>query len=305
MFLFPKITRANFLPASLIPFLAGAGFAHYRGYALYPLVLFLGLAGTAFAHLGANAINNYWDHKSGADGIGSGRSAFFGGSGLIARGQASPRRVLFWGKLLMALSFASGLALFLVVFDYRILLFMLAGGVLAVGYTAPPLKLAYRRGGEAVIFLLFGPLLSAGSFLIFTGMLGPEPFLVSLPIGFLVLAVILCNEVPDIKTDTEAGKKNLMTAAGRRKAWILYIVPVGMAACFTVLNVLYGLFPVSALVCLPFFILGYRAASLLRDLSGGFAEYNKASKLTVGLHTAAGIVIVLSFFFGGSCPKIS
>ena len=61
---------------------------------------------------------------------------------------------------------------------------------------------------------------------------------VGVPVGLLAAALLQANNLRDIATDTESGKKTLAVRLGRRRA--------GMCYCFTLLGVALGLGIVSS-----------------------------------------------------------
>jgi 1,4-dihydroxy-2-naphthoate octaprenyltransferase len=159
-----RATRAHFLPASLIPFCIGAAFAFSSGFAINAFRFFAGITGVAAAHLAGNVLNDYFDDRSKADTITLRKSPFFGGSRVIQDGLLGPSGMLRLALAFLAVSFICGAALFFSVRSLFFLFYVIAAGVLIVEYTAPPLRLAYNRWGEADIFLCFGIALTPGAF---------------------------------------------------------------------------------------------------------------------------------------------
>ena len=174
---------------------------------------------------------------------------------------------------------------------------MLVAALLALEYTAPPLRLAYRRLGELDIFLLFGVFLVMGSFYLFNGVFTLGSFLISLPISFLVAAIIICNEIPDYDSDIAAGKYNLIAVTGRDTGYTLYAAAAAFSALALIANIVAGNLPAGAAFILLFYILGVKAALILRDNSSGVNEFIKASMLTIALHSAAGVSMIVALLF--------
>ncbi|MBD3427134.1 MAG: hypothetical protein GF409_07900 [Candidatus Omnitrophica bacterium] len=290
--LFIHVTRSNFLPASIIPFLAGAALAFQKGAAMNPFKMVLGLAGVSSAHLAGNLFNDYFDHKSGAD-TGEGiKSPFFGGSGVIQNGLFSARDVLLLAVAMLAVSVFSAFGVFFITGDPVFLLIMALVGLLTVSYTAPPLKLAYNRMGEADIFFLFGVFLVMGGFYLFAGSFTLDSLAVSLPVSFLITAVIICNEVPDIKTDTQADKNNLVSLAGKDKGYLLYGVALVLSYASVLWNISRGTLPAYSALLVVLYMPGWLAFGILRDKHDDQKSLVKASGLTVLLHMLLGLGII-------------
>jgi len=87
-------------------------------------------------------------------------------------------------------------------FGYEILLFALAGGIVAIFFT--PLMLIGLK--ELVVFITFGPLSLAGLYYVLTGELSMLPVLASIPMAFLVTVVAYLKGAKFGLRETE-GKK--------------------------------------------------------------------------------------------------
>lgn len=288
-----KISRANFLPASLIAYFIGAAYAHSRGYNINTFILLIGFIGVGASHLAGNLFNEYFDYKNGAD-KNSPESPFSGGSKLIDRGIYKPRDVLMMAVGAFTAALVCGLALFFIIKDYMILILALSGGALLIEYTAPPLKLAYNKLGEAAIFLSFGVLLVLGGSFIFSKEINFGAVLISLPIAFLVTAVILCNQMPDYETDAEAGKSNLIHIVGKNRGWAVYLAAVFLSYISILANIAYGSLPSYLAISGVIYLLGVRNAFILRKPSSGLDDYISASSGTVTLHAVIGALIILA-----------
>ncbi|MDP8235411.1 MAG: prenyltransferase [Candidatus Erginobacter occultus] len=292
-----RVSRANFLPVSLLPFCLGAAWAFSQGYRDWLLTL-LGLAGAGVVHLSANLFNEYWDYRYQADRPAGERSPHYGGSGAIQEGVVSPRRVLAaaWASLLAALAVAAGLAL--LENNLLILVLAAAGGAIAWGYTAPPLRLVYRGGGEAALWLAFGPLLTSGGYLLAAGSLSGAVLLLSFGPGLIMMALLTANEFGDTGDDARAGKRNLVVRVGPRRGRILFLLFLFLSYLVPSIGVIAGVFPVSSLLVilsLPPAILA--ASALGRGVrgEGGFAGSSRLMILTYNLYhlfLIAGITIL-------------
>jgi 1,4-dihydroxy-2-naphthoate polyprenyltransferase len=288
-----KAARADFLPASLIPFLIGTFYAFNRGFSLSLPKLIFGLSGVIFAHLSANLLNDYYDYKSGADNQTPKVSSFFGGSRAIQDGLFSDKEILRLSLLFLFLAFSCLLAVLILTFDFTLLIFTVAALFLAVQYTAPPLKLAYRLMGEFTIFLLFGLGLVMGSFYLFSGVFDKGSFLIALPVSFLIAAVIISNQVPDFNSDIKVGKKNLLSFVGVDNTYILYGFLILFSFGFLLLNIVMGNLSIyAALAGLIYFL----AIPAFLNLKNNLRDINKliqTSRLTLIQHFLVGAVIII------------
>jgi 1,4-dihydroxy-2-naphthoate polyprenyltransferase len=107
--------------------------------------------------------------------------------------------------------------------------------VLALGYTTPPLKLAWRGLGELDVAATHGPGVVLIGYLLLGGASHDAfPWLVSLPLFLAVLPSITLSGIPDLQADRLAGKRTVAVRLGRRCATQLAIA-FALAAALAVL----------------------------------------------------------------------
>jgi len=216
-----RVSRANFLASSVLPFCLGSALAGRSGFFSVPLFL-AGLAAVLSAHLAANLFNEYWDYRFAADCGDLEYVPHFGGSKAIQGGMigAGAVRTGAWICLLAALGLGLGLGLWL---KRPLVPALVAGGAfIAWAYTAPPLRLAYRGWGEFSLLVAFGPLLVWGGFYLQRGEISGVAGLLSLTPGFLICTLLIGNEFGDADTDERAGKRNLVVRMGRARGLAAY-----------------------------------------------------------------------------------
>lgn len=222
-----RAARAPFLTASLFSVALGAAVARWDGHVLPAGLLLAVMAGVAAAHLGINLANDYADHLMGSDAVNRYRSPFNGGSGLIQAGLVAPRSVLSASVVCLGAAAAAGVWLG-AVRGPVVWTLMALGFLLGVGYSADPLKLMRTGWGEAVAGLCCGPLVAFGSYFVLTGEASAGVLWPALPLGLLVSAILVINEVPDYEADRSVRKNNLVVRYGRRAGvrlhgWLLVI----------------------------------------------------------------------------------
>ena len=124
-------------------------------------------------------------------------------------------------------------------------------------YTAKPFKWSYRGLGEIGIWFTCGWLATITGYYLQTGHLDAVATLASLPGATSVFLLILINEVPDIKSDKQFGKKNLAVRLGREKTGILYTVLLILCYVNIIVIVFFGVPLISAylsVILLPFIV---------------------------------------------------
>jgi 1,4-dihydroxy-2-naphthoate octaprenyltransferase len=192
--------------------------------------------------------------------------------------------------------FAMGLVLNSMITGNKVILVGIAGLLCGFLYSAPPVKLSYRGLGEIFLFIAFGPLTVMGAYLCQTGNLDFFSFLISLPAGLMVLAILLVNEVLDLEWDAKAGKHTLMVRLGQGRGYGLFLV-VYLAAFVAVAALIAAriLSPWAA----PAFIppaLCLRGLRPSRALSSRATLIN-ASRLTILTQVAATAILAGSYLF--------
>jgi 1,4-dihydroxy-2-naphthoate octaprenyltransferase len=91
----------------------------------------------------------------------------------------------------------------------------------ALAYTAGP-TYGYRGLGELFVFVFFGLAATVGSRYVHDGTAPAAAWLLAIPIGLLVTAILVANNVRDIDTDARTGKRTLAVRLGRGRTRLLF-----------------------------------------------------------------------------------
>jgi 1,4-dihydroxy-2-naphthoate octaprenyltransferase len=207
-------TRPFSLTAAAIPVIVGTLVAARDQFSLLRFLLAFG--GAVAIQAGTNLVNDYYDHVKGVDG-----SNTLGPAGMIQRGTFSARAILLMGIGWFALGSAIGLLL-VAMTGPELLWLGLASVAAGFFYTAAPVSLAYLGLGELTVFLFMGPVIVTGAYYVQTETWSWTPVIVSLPIAFLVTAILHANNLRDIDNDRAHGKRTIATLIGRRAATVEY-----------------------------------------------------------------------------------
>jgi 1,4-dihydroxy-2-naphthoate polyprenyltransferase len=219
-------TRPRTLPAAVVPVLIGSGVA--LGYeefswwrALLALVVALAL------QVGVNFANDYSDGVRGSD------ERRVGPVRLVAAGLAPPRHVLYAAFGCFFAAGVAGLALAAVTSWW-----LVAVGAACIAaawfYTGGPRPYGYHGLGEVFVFACFGVVAVAGTAYVQMTTLSWLGLAASVPAGLLACALLMVNNLRDIRTDTQAGKRTLAVILGDARSRVTYVVtlltPFGVAA---------------------------------------------------------------------------
>jgi 1,4-dihydroxy-2-naphthoate octaprenyltransferase len=169
-------------------------------------------------HAATNLLNDFYDVKHGVDRVGAPTTKYRPHPS--ATGQESPYTIRRWAVIFYLLTIAVAVYLSLQVSPWVV--FLVASGVVgSVLYTADPVVLKAKGLGEVTVFIMWGPLVPLGAYLVQTGTLSWSPVVAAIPIGILVALVLLANNIRDIEYDGSMGVKTIAVQMGR-KAITLY-----------------------------------------------------------------------------------
>jgi 1,4-dihydroxy-2-naphthoate octaprenyltransferase len=295
IFIYLRASRLPFLTGSLFPVAAATALAYLNDHTWSFQFFGLTVLGVAALHLGANLINDYYD-SFGSDPLNRNFTPFSGGSRVIQDRRMTPGQVQTLAYLLFAVGVGCGL---LLIFQGRpwVAVIGLLGLGAALGYSASPVQLMSGGLGEIIIFLAFGPLLTWGAYYVQTGRLSLVGAAVSLPLAFLITAIIWINEFPDLDADLAAGKHHLVARLGLNPSRWVYAAL--MAAPFFSLFVLIEIFHlpdliIAALLPLP---LAVRAVRLAFRTPPDDPEFVPAQALTIQTHFLTGLTLTLALLY--------
>ena len=277
--------RPMFFPASVVPILLGTAWGVRITGELDAVAFVLAMAAIVFVHAAVNVINDVYDDISGTDPINTGRVyPFTGGSRFIQNGIMDRGAMGRLGFCLFAVAGLMGIAL-AVLKGAVVIALGLVGAALGVAYSAMPIQLSARGLGELAVGIGFGVLPVMGAAWLQSGAFGFDSLLVSLPLSFWVLNILLINEIPDIEADASVGKRTLPVRWGLRGTCSLYVATNALALLAVTIAV--GLGHLSALaITLPSLLpmVGlYVALTLVRD-GPTRSTLTTAIKATLAIH---------------------
>ena len=277
--------------ASVVPVTVGAGCAVLVGQFSLPAFLLCMVGGVAL-QAGTNLVNDYYDWRQGADHSGS-----LGPSRVIQQGWLSPPAVLAGGIGFFTFAALCGFVLAATA-GWPILLLGLIGVPLAYGYTAPPLKLAYRGLGELNVFFLMGPVMVLGGVLVHGAAGLGAALTASIPVGLLVASILHANNVRDLDDDRALGKRTIATIVGMRWAKREFDVLVFGSYAVLVGAVALRRLPRTALLALLSLPFALRAHQTVADETEP-TRLAPAVRQAAKLHLYFGLLLALGLALGG------
>ncbi|MBC9822278.1 1,4-dihydroxy-2-naphthoate polyprenyltransferase [Terrabacter sp. MAHUQ-38] len=217
--------RPRTLPAAVSPILVGTGAAYQTGHVVWAYAV-LALVVALALQVGVNYANDYSDGIRGTDEVRVGPVR------LVGQRLAAPRSVkiaafacfFFAGLMGLALVGLSGLWV------------MIPIGAAAVAaawyYTGGSRPYGYLGLGEIFVFVFFGLVATLGTMATMTpptsaGWWG------AVGVGALASAILVANNLRDIPTDREHGKRTLAVRMGEGGTRIFYVALVAVAFVMT------------------------------------------------------------------------
>jgi 1,4-dihydroxy-2-naphthoate octaprenyltransferase len=238
--------RPQTLPAGAAPVVMGVGLAVADG-VFAPLPAIAALVGALLIQIGTNFANDYYDAKKGTDD--PDREGF---TRVTAGGLIDPARVMY--AMIAAYGLAAVVGLYLVyVGGLPILIVGLSSILAGLLYTGGPYPYGYYGLGDLFVFVYFGLVAVAGTYYVqAVPALGAGALPMGVPAetvttasllagvaaGGLSTAILVVNNIRDLESDREAGKRTLAVMLGYRASRIEfcgllaagYLVPVALVA---------------------------------------------------------------------------
>jgi 1,4-dihydroxy-2-naphthoate polyprenyltransferase len=235
--------RPRTLPAAAAGGLLGAGIAWKTAGRVPPLVPALVILACALLlQILANLVNDVADFQKGTD-----TAERLGPVRVTQSGLLSPRQM--WAGVAVNILLAGLGGLYLAwVAGWVVIAIGAASILIAMLYTVGPFALEDLGLGDLFALLFFGLVAVGGTVYILTGRLTGLGWLGGLAAGCLTTAILVVNNVRDIETDRQAGRKNIPVVWGRRAAELEYGLMLGIAYVVPVAAHLLGWVSIWALI---------------------------------------------------------
>ena len=238
------VTRAAVLPMTLFAGLVAALLAVGEP-GLDWRWLVLAVVGIVLAHIANNLMNDLFDTQVGTDTADYPRALYAPHpvlSGLVSR------RTLLLAILATNVADLAILVVLTWARGWPVVAFALAGFVLSVAYTAPPLRLKKHGLGEPDVFVVWGPLMVCGTYYSAVGSVGWDVLLASLPYGLLCTTVLMGKHIDKIPYDAPLGIHTLPVLLGEARARAVTLAMMVGFYVLVVVAVAVGAMPWPALV---------------------------------------------------------
>lgn len=210
--------RVRTLPAAVVPVAVGAAVAVGEPDVRWWRVVLAGIV-SVMLQVGVNYANDYSDGVRGTDDVRVGPARMVGG------GLASARSVKIAALSSFLVAAVVGLVLTIVTSPW--LLAVGAASILAGWfYTGGKHPYGYLGFGEVFVFVFFGLVATVGTTYVLAERITALAWQMGVAVGALACALLVTNNLRDIPTDREVGKKTLAVRLGDSRTRALFVVLV-------------------------------------------------------------------------------
>lgn len=289
-------TRPAFLLVTFVGVIVGWASAAADGAIFAPIPALLTMIFALVAHAGANVVNDYYDGLSGCDDANTERVfPFTGGSRFIQNGVLTSDEVKRFGYALLAIVIPPGL--WLTAHSAPGLLAIGAAGlIVGWAYSAPPLKLQSHGLGEFGITAGW-LLVVVGADYVLRGGFAFRPLAAGLGYALLVANVLYINQFPDIRADSQAGKRTMVVRLGALRARWGYALIAALAYGWALAMIASGHLPRAALLSLFAAVASAAALTVLWKEAQRPKALAPALKLTILAAAAQGLLLAAALIF--------
>ena len=214
--------RPRTLPAAVVPVAVGAAAAVGEPTDVVWWRVAAALVVSLMLQVGVNYANDYSDGVRGTDDVRVGPTR------LVASGLADASSVKRAALISFGVAAVAGLAIAL---STSLVLLVVGAAAIAAGwfYTGGPKPYGYLGLGEVFVFVFFGLVATAGTTYAAIESVTALSLVMGCAVGSLACALLVINNLRDIPTDREVGKKTLAVRLGDQRTRWFYTALIASA----------------------------------------------------------------------------
>jgi 1,4-dihydroxy-2-naphthoate octaprenyltransferase len=220
--------RPRTLPAACSPVIAATGLAVFEQGASWVAAI-LALIVSLALQVGVNYANDYSDGIRGTD------TERVGPLRLVGSGLASPSLVKRAAFASFGIAGLAGLTLVIMTQYWWLLAVGVACVLAAWYYTGGKRPYGYAGLGEVFVFVFFGLVAVCGTAYVQVGEVSLATLLTGVWVGALACAILVTNNLRDIRGDAQVGKRTLATRLGDARTRALYVALVALSALLIII----------------------------------------------------------------------
>ena len=199
--------RPKTLSASIAPVLVGSAIA-FNSSQFNLRIFFLTIFSAIFIQIGTNFANDVYDFINGAD-----NDERVGPTRAVQANLISVNVMKYLTIIAFSLSIICGLPL-VIKGGYPILLIGILSIISGYAYTGGPYPLGYNGWGDIFVFIFFGPIAVCGTFFLQLGYVSIESIVSGIIMGCLSVTLLCINNIRDVDTDRNVGKRTIAVRFG-------------------------------------------------------------------------------------------
>ena len=199
--------RPKTLSASIAPVLVGSAIA-FNSSQFNLRIFFLTIFSAIFIQIGTNFANDVYDFINGAD-----NDERVGPTRAVQANLISVDLMKYLTIIAFSLSIICGLPL-VIKGGYPILLIGILSIISGYAYTGGPYPLGYNGWGDIFVFIFFGPIAVCGTFFLQLGYVSIESIISGIVMGCLSVTLLCINNIRDVDTDSNVGKRTIAVRFG-------------------------------------------------------------------------------------------
>lgn len=192
--------------------------------------------------IGSNVANDVFDFERGAD---AGERQ--GPLRVTQAGLLTPAQVKAGMWVIFFLAAACG-AYLAFLRGWVVIWIGLAAILSAIAYTGGPFPLGYYGLGDVFVFIFFGLAAVAGTYFVQAGTVSSLAWWMSVPIGLIITAILVVNNLRDIEGDRKANKRTLAVRIGASATRIEYSICMAAAYLLLPILIVFHLLPIETLL---------------------------------------------------------
>lgn len=214
--------RPRTLPMAIAPVIIGSAAAYDLG-AFHPVRAALAAIVAILLQVGVNYANDYSDGIRGTD------DNRVGPLRLTGSRLATPKQVKYAAFVCFGAAMVAGFALVILASSWYLILVGFGCVAAAWGYTGGKNPYGYLGLGDVFVFVFFGLVATLGTTYTQALEINTAAVLGAVGTRLIAMALLMANNVRDIPTDREAGKRTLAVRLGDGPARISYVMMLALA----------------------------------------------------------------------------
>ena len=241
------VTRPWGYALSIMPALLAVAYVFYEN-SITPMTVnwwfgILAVIASPILQAGGNMMSDYYDYKNNVD-----RKETYGSNRMLVDKQFEPKEVYWFSITMILIGNLIGVYLLL-----NTSLHLLWIGLIGLVGSYFYFFMKYRALGDLNIFIIYGQLISLGTYLVMTNMLSWKILPIAAAPGLLIVAVLHANNTRDIMHDSISKIKTTAMLLGIKGSIVYYTALLIGAYLLIAVCVIFGIqHPLSLIIFLSF-----------------------------------------------------